>query len=312
MRRVPADHLASFYVDLKGLAGAAAVEDQLGGYSDATLALVVEQDGLRLVGNAPFDADAAPAAAREAFALASEPSSLADWMPDDTQAEVVIFGIAQTLLAAEEQLQDEPAMGEAADAINQLRGLAAFGLGINLDDDLLPLFDREAAVAIGGLQGDGPSGLLLLRPADGDAAQAGLDRMRDQLRGRGAQVDEQDAAGVTITTIDVLEFGQVSYAVRDGVIVAALEADQVVAALGSVTAGTTLGASARYRSAWELAGVRGGNEFWVDVAAIVDAAGEELGVTGDARDILNEIDALAMTAPAHDEISEFHLVLTAR
>jgi hypothetical protein len=58
--------------------------------------------------------------------------------------------------------------------------------------------------------------------------------------------------------------------------------------------------------------VRGGNEFWVDVAAVVDAAGEELGVTGDVRDILLAIDALAMTAPARDEMSEFHVVLTAR
>ncbi|MGH2418396.1 MAG: DUF3352 domain-containing protein [Candidatus Limnocylindria bacterium] len=312
MRRVPADHLAAMYVDLQGLAGAAGAEDQLGGYSDASLALVVEQDGLRLAGNAPFDVDAASPAAREAFALASEPSSLADWMPDDTMAELVVFAVGQTFVAAEEQLGAGPGMGEVADAIDQLRGLAALFLGIDLDADLLPLFDREAAVAVGGLQDAQPSGQLLLRPADAGAAQEALDRMRDALRQRGAAVDEQDAEGVTITTVEVPQVGQISYAMRDGVIIAALDPEGVAAALAAAADGTTLGASARYRSAWELAGVRGGNEFWVDVAAVVDAAGAELGVTGDVRDILLAIDALAMTAPARDEMSEFHLVLTAR
>jgi predicted regulator of Ras-like GTPase activity (Roadblock/LC7/MglB family) len=312
MRRVPADHLAAVYVDLRGLAASAGAEEQLGGYSDASLALVVEQDGLRLAGNAPFDADAASPSAREAFAMASEPSSLADWMPDDTQAELVVFAVGQTFLAAEEQLGETPGTGEVTDAIDQLRGLAALFLGIDLDEDLLPLFDREAAVAVSGLLDAEPSGQLLLRPADPGAAQEALDRMRDSLRARGVAIDEQDVEGVTITSIDVPQIGQLSYAMQDGVIIAGLDPDQVGKALSAAAAGTTLGASARYRSAWELAGVRGGNEFWVDVAAAVDAAGEELGVTGDVRDILLAIDALAMTAPARDEMSEFHLVLTAR
>jgi hypothetical protein len=313
MRRVPADHLASLYVDLRGLAEATGAGDQLGGgYSDASLALVVEQNGLRLTGNAPFDAESAPAAAREAFALASEPSSLADWMPDDTQAEVVFFGVAQTLLAAEEQLGADPVTSGAADAINQLRAVAAFGLGIDLEKDLLPLFDREAALAVGGLGGQVPVGQLLLRPTDADAAAAALDRMRDALRSRGSTVTEQQADGVTITSVDVPQIGSISYAMRDGVIVAGLTPDDVADALSAASQGTTLGASARYRSAWELAGAHGGNEFWVDIAAAIDAAGADLGVTGDLRDILLQIDALAMTAPAHDETSEFHLVLTAR
>ncbi|HEX9635328.1 MAG TPA: DUF3352 domain-containing protein [Candidatus Limnocylindria bacterium] len=312
MRRVPADHLASMYVNLRGLAGAAGAEEQLGGYSDASLALVVEQDGLRLAGNAPFEADAASASTREAFALASEPSSLAEWMPGDTQAELVVFAVGQTFAAAEEQLGVTPGAGEVADAIDQLRGLATLFLGIDLDEDLLPLFDRETALAIGGLQDSEPSGQLLLRPADAGAAQAALDSMRDSLRERGAAVDEEEAEGVTITTIDVPQVGQISYAMQDGVIIAGLDPDHVAKALSAAADGTTLGASARYRSAWELAGVRGGNEFWVDVAAAVDAGGDELGVTGDVRDILLAIDALAMTAPARDAMSEFHLVLTAR
>ena len=312
MRRVPPDHLAAIYVDLKSLAGAAGAGEGLGGYSDASLALVVEANGLRLAGGAPFDADAAPEAVRQAFALASEPSRLADWMPADTQAEIAMFGLAQGLLTAEEQLGANPATPEVADLLNQVRAVAAIGLGINIDDDLLPLFDREAAIAVGGLADAAPSMQLLLRPQDAGAAQASLDRIRDALRGHGSTVREQDAAGVTITTVTVPDLGEVSYAVRDGVIIAALDPDHVAAALAAVADGSTLGASPRYRSAWEFAGVHGGSEFWVDVAAMVDAAGDELGVSGDVRAILHEIDALAMTAPARNEMSEFHLVLTAR
>ena len=311
MRRVPPDHLASIYVDLGGLGSAVGV-GAIGGYSDASLALVVEPNGLRLAGGAPFDADGASAEVREAFALASEPSSLADWMPDDTEAELVLFGVAQALRAAEERLANDPAAPEVADALNQVRALAALGLGINVDDDLLPLFDRETALAVGGLTDVAPSFQLLLRPSDADAAQASLDRMRDALRGRGSSVSEREVGGVTITTLEVPELGELSYAMRDGVIIAGLDPDHVAAALVAATDGTTLGESERYRSTWDLAGVHGGNEFWLDVAAMVDAAGEELGVTGDVRDILLEIDALAMTAPARDETSEFHLILTAR
>jgi uncharacterized protein DUF3352 len=311
---VPPDHLAAMYVDIQGLATAIGAEEQLGGYSDASLALVVEPNGLRVAGTAPFDADAAPASTRAAFALASEPSSLADWVPGDTQAELVIFGLAQALQAAEAQLGADSATAQVADAVNQLRALAALGLGIDVDDDLLPLFDRESAVAIGGLQDLAPGGQLLLRPANAEAATAALDRMRDALQAHGSTVRERDADGVTITTLDLTQVGDISisYAMKDGVIVAGLDPDDVAASLGAAADGTTLGASARYRAAWELTGIRGGNEFWVDVASIVDTTSDELGLTGDVRDILLHIDALAMTAPARDETSEFHVVLTAR
>jgi hypothetical protein len=43
-------------------------------------------------------------------------------------------------------------------------------------------------------------------------------------------------------------------------------------------------------------------------------AGDDLGVTGEARDILLRADAVAMTAPARPDQnrSEFHVVLTVR
>lgn len=312
MDTLPPDHVAALFVDLEGLAAESGTAEQLGGYSTAAAALVVEPDGLRLAGSAPFDTGSAGAPAREAFALSGEPSSLSEWMPQETQAELVVFGLAQSLRGAEEQLGTVPGTREIAAALDQLRAIAALGLGISLDDDLLPLFDRDAALALVGLDTGRPRGQLLLRPSDADGAQAALERMRDALADRGAAVDQVEAEGQPITVVDVPQLGRVAYAVRNGVVVAGLSEADVTAALAAEAGGGTLADSERYRAAWELAGDRAGNELWVDAAALVDAAESELGVTGEARDILLEIGAVAMTAPARRDRSEFYVVVTVR
>jgi hypothetical protein len=314
MDDVASDHLAALYVDLAAFGAGAGVGEQLGGYSTASLALLVEPDGLRLEGSAPFDADAASDHAKSAFALSSEPSSLAEWMPADTQAEAVIFGLSQSLLAAEEELGAAEGGDEVAAAITQLRAIAALGLGINVDQDLLPLLDRETAVAISGLEGMVPRGQLLLRPADVEVASQAIERMRAALEERGASSDHQEVDGQQVTSITVPELGRVSYAIHDGVIILALAPDEVVAAIAARTSGESLAVEERFTSAWELAGARGGNEVWLDAAALIDTAGDELGVTGEARDILLQAGALAMTAPARpdESRSDFHVVLTVR
>src|SRR3712207_7179631 len=43
-----------------------------------------------------FRSEAAEPSNRSGFALGGEPSSLVDWMPDGTLAEVVVFGLRQT------------------------------------------------------------------------------------------------------------------------------------------------------------------------------------------------------------------------
>lgn len=314
MDAVAADHLASLYVDLAAFAADAGVGEQLGGYSTASLALLVEPDGLRLEGSAPFDADAASENARAAFALSSEPSGLAEWMPPDTQAEAVIFGLSQSLLAAEEELGAADGGDEVAAAITQLRAIAALGLGINVNDDLLPLFDQETAVAISGVEGMLPRGQLLLRPADIDVASQAIDRMRAALEERGATSVEDDVDGQEVTSITVPDLATVSYAIQEDVVILALTPEEVAAAITARTSGESLAAAERYVSAWELAGARGGNEVWLDAAALIDTAGDELGVTGEARDILLQAGALAMTAPARpdESRSDFHVVLTVR
>jgi hypothetical protein len=313
MDQVAADHLAAVYADLEAFGTSGGFSDQLGGYSTASLALLVEPDGLRLEGSAPFDRDAASEHAREAFALSTEPSSLAEWMPPETQAELVVFGLSQSIRAAEQELGGEAGGDEVADALSQLRAIAALGLGISVDDDLLPLFDRETGIALTGLDGELPRGQVLLRPSDPAAAASSLARMQDALEERGAAVGEEEVDGHSITTVQIPDLPSVAYAIGEEVIVMGFASEDVAAALAA-RAGDSLAATERYRRAWELAGERGGNELWVDAAALVDAAGQGLGVTGEARDILLQAGALAMTAPARlDEArSDFHVVLTVR
>ena len=314
MEQVAPDHLAAVYVDLEAFGASAGFSDQLGGYSTASLALLVEPEGLRLEGSAPFDANAASEQAAAAFALSSEPSSLAEWMPPYTQAEMVVFGLSQSIQAAEQELGGEPGGDAVAGALTQIRAVAALGLGISLDQQVLPLFDREAAVALTGLEGELPNGQILLRPSDPVAAAAALEEMRDELESRGATVEEEEIEGHAITTVEIPELATIAYAVDDEVIVLGLTGQDVAAALQARSTGESLAATERYRDAWELAGERGGNELWLDAAALVDAAGDQLGVTGEARDILLQAGALAMTAPARpDEArSDFHVVLTVR
>lgn len=312
LRALPADHVGAAYLDLEGLSAAASDGLPLDGYSSLALVLVIEPDGLRLVGRAPFDADRASEGARHAFALSSEPSSLAEWMPADTQAEVVVFGLSSTIAAIEDQLGATPGLEDAAAALAQLRALAALGLGIDVDGDLLPLLDREAGLAVTGLEDGAPHGQLLLRPADPDTAAGALGRMRDALAERGADIDEREEGGVTITTLALAEVGSVSYAVSHGIVVLALDADGVVAALEANADGASLADNPAYRAAWQLAGDRGGNEAYLDIGSVVDQVDTLVELTEDGRDILRATGALGMTAPARDTTTEIHLVITAR
>ncbi|HET6381051.1 MAG TPA: DUF3352 domain-containing protein [candidate division Zixibacteria bacterium] len=311
MGRLPADHLGAVYASSSALVGAAGTEVPATGYDTLSLALVAESDGLHLSGIAPFDADAVPQPLREAFELGRQAGELSGWMPDDTQAAVLFFGLSQSVAAAEEQLGELEGGQEVGDALDQFRALAAFGLGIDVDDDLLPLFDGETAVAVDGLDRAEPAPLLLLRPSDGDGAEARLERLRDALEERGASVSEQEAAGVTVTSIEVPDLATVSYAVRDGVVLAGLSVEDVADALEAHD-GDSLADTPRYAAAWELAGTRGGPEIYVDVAALIDGFGSEVGIEGEAGDILREIGALAVTAPARESHSEIHIVLTVR
>jgi hypothetical protein len=309
MAELPADHLAAAFLDLALMARAADAEGQLQAVSTAGAVLVAERDGLRLSGSAPFDHEEAEPSARAGFALGGEPTSLVDWMPGNTVAEVVVFGLRQTLEDAEAAAAGTPDGQELLSAIDTFRALAAFGLGIDVDADLLPLLDREVGVAFRGFDGDRPSGLLLLRPDDPVAAEASLARITDRLSAIGAETTTEEIGGVTVTVVQVPDIGELAYTVSGRIVVMGFGSDDVVAAIDAHDSGTSLGQSRAYRETWELAGVRAGNEAWVDVAALV-ALVDPAELDGDARDILGRIGTLGLTAPSRDDQIEFHAVLT--
>ena len=310
MESLEPDHLASAYIDLTALGEAAGVTDQMSGVTTAGAVLVAETDGLRLSASAPFDADTAAPSNAAGFALGGEPSSLVDWMPADTVAEAVVFGLRQTLEDAEAVLGTTPETEEAASLLDTIRALAAFGLGIDLDADVLPLLDREVAIALAGFDGDLPSGQLLLRPADADAAAAGLERLSDALVGAGATRATVEGAGAELTVLSIPETGEVAYAIVDGIVILGLGADDVIASIEAHASGESLGASERYVRTFEVAGTRAGTEAYVDVAALVDLVGEPAELPDDARDILLQIGTGAATAPSREDQIEFHAVLT--
>ena len=312
MAGLPADHLASVFVDLTALAEATETTDQMAGATTAGAALVAERDGLRLSGSAPFDPDqAATATSRAGFALGSEPSSLAEWMPESTIAEVVVFGLRQVLEDAEAAAASTPEGQELSSTLDTFRALAAFGLGVDLDEDILPLLDREVGIAITGFDGALPSGLLLLRPEDPEAAAEALDRLVGGLSSfMGSDPGVEMVAGVEVTTFEVPDVGEVAYAITDGIVIIGFGADDVQASIEAHADGAALAASDAYVRTFEVAGARAGNEVFVDIGAVVELLGLTADLPDDARDILGQVGTFGFTAPSRDNQIEFHAVLT--
>jgi hypothetical protein len=311
MADLPPDHLASLFFDLAALGEVTDTADQLSGVSTAGAALTAERDGLRLSGSVPFDAEQAAASSRAGFALGSEPSSLTEWMPEDTVAELVVFGLQQTLEDAEAAAASTPEGEELAGALDTFRALAAFGLGVDLDADILPLLDREVAIAISGFDGTLPSGQLLLRPEDPEAAADALERLVDGLTSfTGGEATTETVAGVEVTTVEVTDVGEVAYAVTDGIVILGLGVDDVRAALEAHADGRGLATSDAYVRTFEVAGERAGNEAFVDIGAIVDLLGADADLPDDARDILGQVGTFGFTAPSRNDQIEFHAVLT--
>lgn len=310
MADLPADHLASLFVDLAAIGEATDTDQQLAALSTAGAALVAERDGLRLSGRAPFDVTDAASSATAGFGLGGEPSSLVDWMPPDTVAEVVVFGLRQTLEDAEAAAGEIPEGQEVIGGIDTLRALAAFGLGIDIDADLLPLLDREVGIALAGLDGELPRGQILLRPEDPEAGEAALRRVVERLAVIGASTSTEQHEDDEITIVSIPDVVDLAFAVRDGIIIIGASVEDVTASLDAHASGETLAGSEPYVRAFEVAGTRAGNEGFVDVGAAIELMGGTVELPADARDILSRIGTFGFTAPSRDDQIEFHAVLT--
>lgn len=312
MRRVPTDRLASAYVDLRAL-GSASGSARIGGFSTAALALRAMPAGLQLEGIIPYETrPAASGSGTQPLITANEPPTLSGWMPADMQGGLVIFNLRQTFAALERELALQPQLRQVSDQLTQLRVLAALGLGIDLDRDVLGLFDHEAAVAVTGLGGASPSGVLLLRPTDANAAGQSLDRLRTALSRGGGQPTTEQADGVTITTVSIPQLGQVSSAIRDGVVILGLRPADVAAALRAHASGSSLAASATYRAAFAAAGGQAGNALYLSGDAAVALLATTLNLPTEVRDILNHLGAVALNVPVQQDRIEFHAIITVK
>jgi hypothetical protein len=234
-------------------------------------------------------------------------------MPADTVGEAVVFGLRQTLEDVEAMLGAAPEGEEIAGFLSSIRALAAFGLGIDLDADVLPLLDREVGIALTGLDGELPTGQLLLRPSDPDAAPTLLDRLADRLEDAGAAretttLDGLD--GVEITLLSLPDTVDLAYAIVDGIVVIGFTPGDVAAAIEAHESGETLGADETYRSTFDLAGERAGTEAYADVTALAELLGADAELPDDVRDILQQIGSFGLTAFSRDDQIEFHAVLT--
>jgi len=312
MQPLPSDRVASAYLDTPALAAASGQTGQVSAVRPAGFALVVKSDGLELVGRIPIDPGTAGASAVAMLGLGSSPGELSGWMPATTQAELVIFGAQQGFAALEGQLASLPDGQAVQQALSQLRGLAALGLGIDLDRDLLPLFDREAAVALQDFSGSTIRGQLLLRPSNPTAAQDALKRVADALRGRGSQVSDQQVGGVTVTTVNVPQVGQLAFAIDQGTVIVALTPDDVKAAVTAHGSGANLASSAAYKQAFEVAGGRAGAELYVDAARLISLIGgtQSPDLPSDARDMLTHVGAIAISAPTSANAIEIRATVT--
>jgi hypothetical protein len=316
MAALPPDHLASLYLDVTAVAEAAgAPAEQVRGLSTLSAALIAEERGIRLAGQLPVDRSAMDPAAAAVLDASSAAATLPGWMPPDTTAAISLFGLAGALEAAEES------SSEASSIVAQLRTALIFGLGLSLDDDILPLLGGEVGLAITGLPAEGgiPSGQLLLRPADPSVVEPTLERLRDALQERGAEVSTSDAAGTTITTVNAPQLGAASYAITDGVIIVGLTPEDVSAAVQARADGSTLADSEPYTTAFAAMGRHAGAELFLDLQALLALAGELGADTGqlealpaDARAILERIEAFAFSSPATEHGVEIHAVITVR
>jgi hypothetical protein len=311
MKTLPADRLATVWVDLRPtIEATASGTADTAGLSTLALALRAEEAGLGVVAQMPVEAGSAGAAVRDALAAGAQVAQLADAMPQDTEIAAMLFNLRATLQRAESEVKAQsPDVGAT---IDQLRGLAAFGLGINIDADLLPLLDGEVGLALRGVADQDPHGALLLRPTDAAAATAALDRISTALESRNLNIDRRDVAGTTVLTVEVPQVGSVSWADAGGLVVLGLSADDVATAL-QARDGAALDTVDRYRDAF-AGGERGGAEVYVDLKTLMplllDMAGDSL--PAESRDILAHVEAFGLTSPARDGRFEFHLTLTIR
>lgn len=303
MASIPSDHLAAAYVSLPRLLDGA----EPAGLTTVAAALIADRAGLRVTAVAPLPtAGEGTRAPASAATEAAGTTTLAEWMGPETVVEITIFGLADLLGEVESAAAGTP-LGEQ---LATLRIGLAFGFGLDMDADLLPLLDGETAIALDAVSDGPPSGRLLLRPSDFDAASAAVERISGALVDAGGSrtIEETDAGDVTV--LDVPQLGRFAYAIADEVIVLGLNVEDVAVAAAVGGSGDSLAATERYEAAFEPIGGRAGSEAYADVALLLESLGVAETLPDDARGILSRLGTFAATTRLSDDRIEFRAVLT--
>ena len=111
----------------------------------------------------------------------------------------------------------------------------------------MPLLDGETAIAFGGIGPAAmPSGQLLLRPSDPDAATETLGRVADRIGLAGGSASTERLEGIEVTTISVPDTIDAAYGIVDGVVVIGLSAADVAAVAEARDSGFTLDGTSAY------------------------------------------------------------------
>ena len=132
-----------------------------------------------------------------------------------------------------------------------VRALAALALGVDLDAEVL-LLEGETAVALTGIGlGGTPSGQILLRPPDSDAASGLLQRVADRIGSSGGTSTTEQLEGIEVTTVSLPDTFDAAFGVVDGVVVIGLNAGDVAAVAEAHESGLTLDRTSAYEQAFE-------------------------------------------------------------
>jgi hypothetical protein len=102
----------------------------------------------------------------------------------------------------------------------------------------------------------------------------------------------------------------VAYAVKDGVAILGLGADDVVASLEAEATGKSLAASNSYREAFSLVGNRSGAEIYVQASPLIEPLVGALKLPAESRAILQHVGALGLTMRGAPDGAEFDALIT--
>ncbi|MBD0291285.1 MAG: DUF3352 domain-containing protein [Thermoleophilia bacterium] len=234
-RDLPEDALVTLYVRGDALVARANAEGGLGAEGDELLscffpdgrmpsvgaAVVAEEDGLRLVAGAKAKVEGA----------SNEESSLAGELPGGALAFFSGHGIGEQLRGALRCASD------ASEDVTRGLAQAELALGVSLDEDLLPLFAGETALAVypaeGGAQagaGRPPAAVLLATDVEDEARAR---EVADRLAARasafldGVTVTDVDIAGIRAKRVNVRGEASFFYAVFDGKLVLSSSAEGI-------------------------------------------------------------------------------------